>query len=190
MSIKKMMLLAGMAMAVVAFAAPAMAVANEMTDEGTPVAAGTEAQLSGTAKFTSIIFFVESGIECNVHATLTAETAETGQTEFEITTSSCKGFGFLNGCEVVADELTGNPWETHVSSSNTLTVTDVTIHSTQDSECAMENIFLQFGEVTATVDDPASISSVTLSGTGMANELSATASGELSVTPANTYEIN
>jgi hypothetical protein len=191
MSIKKMLLLASMALAAVAFAAPAGASAAEITHEGVPVGAGTEVDMSGTARFTSTII-VPSGIECDVHATLTADNSETGKTAFDVTEESCEGFGFLSGCEVESTELTNNPWVTHVASANTLSITNVVIHGVNDPECFLEEVTLDFPVITATVDDPEAISSVTISGTGKANELSSTASGSLSVVggDAGTYAIS
>jgi len=199
MSMKKIMLLASMALAAVAVMAPATASAQgfQIADAGVPVKTGTKVTLSGTAGFENTTLGV--GVRCTVHATLEAETSTVGHTQFTITTNTCVFTGaFTSGCTTVSDEPvyenagagTHEGWVTEAASANTLSITDVTINATNDGfPCVLGSVELAFEKITATVNNAAAISSVTLSGTGTNGGVSVCAFGTLNVTPAGTYQI-
>lgn len=196
MSIKKALLLASMALAAIAFAAPASAFGQgeivDVTNEKT-ITSGTEIDLAGEAEFTSL----GTGIFCDVEATVTADTATTGTTDFTINTPSCEGFGFLyQGCDVVGDVTS----EYHVDVETTdFTVTNAEIFSDlENCESGLTFTDLTFESVTITPDTygpHGGITTVELSGEGEAHAdpgtLGVEAHGTLHLAPgdADTWDI-
>jgi len=193
--LKKTMLLASMALAVAAFAVPAVASAEgTITHDGQPVPTNNvvELTLSGFMEFD--IPALDSGYGCDVEATveLVSGHPSTGTTSFDIVnTETCVGTGLLADCELVEDE-TNAPYHVAVSSED-FTVTKpggvIEINNLFDEGCIVPAAQLTFNEVTMTPDDPTSISTVTLSGEGVndAIELPFLVTGDLSVEPAGTY---
>lgn len=112
MSIKKTLLLAGMALAVVSalVASPAMAEEFELSNwtmEGKAESKERAVAFEGQVKFS----LLGGGIECKVHKTKTTnignKTSSTGTVHIKITRTTCKGSGFLfSGCEVESVEET------------------------------------------------------------------------------------
>lgn len=121
-NIKRVLLPAIVGLMGIAFMAPASAWGQgELihATTGETVAPGTEIDLTGQFEITSL----GTGIGCDVHATITANTATTGSIEFEITTPSCEGFGFLySGCDLVEDETA--EWHVDVETTD-LAITNV-----------------------------------------------------------------
>ncbi len=114
MSIKKILLLGSMALALAAFAAPTVASAAEIKDAGKQVhdetfeLTSTTTNVGGNHVFDKTKFeALGSGIECVVHATVTVDTATVHVTSFTITTSTCTSFGNpYSNCEVESDNPT------------------------------------------------------------------------------------
>lgn len=193
---KKILLLAGMALALVAFAAPAVAAAQDtLLDNGATVA-DKEAELSGEIGFSSL----GGGIDCTAHAKITINSLVVRVVSLNITTSTCKGTGGLSGCTVTTDSVTNLPWTVDVlTKPSRLTITNVTIHNTLSPTvgkvCSPKNLTVEFASVTATPDNAAAIKKVTIEGEGTATiegvAVEAEASGSLSVVGANsgTYQI-
>jgi hypothetical protein len=183
--IKKMMLLAGMALALVAVAAPASASANWLHG-GNPITTDQTVEFSGPARFFTALGGAEATI--HVHATLKAGTTTAVINKFEAT--NCKGTGGLAGttCTTTAKGL---PWTAHVTPSNQIEITDVELHNLywagphSGGPVATTTLI---GDITATPDDAEAISSVSLSSSNAtANGNPAVVEGTLGVSPAGTY---
>lgn len=196
MSIRKMVLLACAAVATVAFAVPAAASAVEWTKETSPLTQNENAEFTGTAGFETPGV---GGVECVVHVPVTLEPGSTGTVDdFEITTSTCEGFGIFADCELVDHELTGMPWIMHATvqedGTRDVDITNIVIHNEFDPECEIQNVTLTFGSVTATPDKADPISHITLSGTGEAHALGLTleakVTGTLEAKPAGVFGIS
>lgn len=185
MSIKKMLLLASMALAAIAFAAPATASA-EWTHEGEPIGDKANISLSGTVGFAGA---GGAAFECVVHSSVTLEPGTTGTVKsFQITTNTCKGTGPLENCVLANDTVIGLPWVVHTNGT-AMTITDVTItnHYVDNTPaCPVHTTVLHFASATATPDSTSAMSSVTVSGTATSG---AVAFGSFAVTPAGTYGI-
>jgi hypothetical protein len=185
MSIKKMALLASMALALVAFAAPATASALEWKHEGKKLAANASISFTGPVGFTSAF----GNVSCETaHGTGVIKPGTTGTiTAFDGT--NCKGSGLLTGC-TVDDTALGLPWVTHITGAKTFSITGVKIKNvfTDDPFCVVDETTLE-GSITATVDNAAAISSATLSGTLNSSLGTVNVNGTLQGTPAKTYGI-
>lgn len=159
---KKILLLASMALAAIAFAVPAGASASSLRYEGAPIEEHREVELTGQARFE----FLGTGIRCTVHTRLTTEDgthATTVVKTFEITTETCEGFGFqYSGCEVETDKVDGLPWTVAIDPTK-LTISSGTITGTL-SNCFTKRNDITGGTISATVDNTSAIHSVTLSG--------------------------
>jgi ABC-type amino acid transport substrate-binding protein len=181
---KKMMLLATMALAVTAAAAPASALAN-WNDGGVAITANKTIAFSGSATFTSSL----GGISCSEGtASATIEPGTTGKiTAFSADNANtkCTTSGLLASCKVKANGVTaeGLPWIIH-DIGTAITITGVKI--TTDLEgCSLGSVIIGPGTVTATPDNTAKVSKLVLSGT-LPSSLGAnvTVGGTLLATPA------
>ena len=196
MSIKKMLLVASMALAAVAFAAPGMASAAEWTHEGEPLAEEVTVQFEGTAKFEDQ---EGNGVECtDAYADVDLEPGSTGKvTSFGPTNvSNCHVLGSLGSvCSLEEVTSLALPWEVDVNAANfTITGVHIINHMSGGFFCEVaigsaKEITLS-GNVTATPDNTAAISSITLSGS-LSSSLggSVVVSGTMQGTPAGTYGI-
>ena len=126
MTFKKMLLVVGMALAAIAFAAPASASALEWTDSEEEFFGERTDFLSGQITFGN----PEAGqskFGCNTNLWLSAEgEGTTGTlTEFSPLTNTCKGEGAFASCILKGDSVT-NLWiaEVHIVGTNKLTVTN------------------------------------------------------------------
>lgn len=159
---KRIILFATAGIAALALAAPVTASASQITNEGAPIEEHTEVGLRGQVRWE----FLGTGIRCIVHATLTTEdgtSATTSISSFQITTETCEGFGFqFSGCNVESDTVDGLPWSIAIDESS-LTISTGTITETL-GHCFSERYDWTGATLTATVDNPASISSVSMSG--------------------------
>jgi hypothetical protein len=187
MSIKKMLLLASMALAAIAFAAPAAAQA-EWTHDHEPLSEPATIHFHGDARF--FVPFVGS-FGCEVHGTMEATPGDEAHvTQFTPYTNTCSGTGALTGCQLEKHSATV-PWDAHANTtSGDITVTNATLFNNYvPGSCLFgtETSHLEFDEVTLTPDNADTINSVELS--GVDNTLGAEASGTLDVTPAGTYGI-
>jgi hypothetical protein len=182
---KKMMLLAGMALALVAVAAPASASANWLHG-GNPIATDQTVSFSGPMRF----FTAQAGLEATIHmhATLKAGTTTAVINKFEAT--GCKGTGALLGTTCTKTAV-GLPWTAHVTPSNAIEITDVELHylywaGPHSGAPVATSVIV--GDITATPDDAEAISSVSLSSSNAtANGNPAVVEGTLGVSPAGTY---
>jgi hypothetical protein len=176
MKLKKMLLLATMALAVVAFAAPAAAHAeqhefNEATES-----------YEGPLKFTA------AGVgsyECQVTVSINAEGGTTAEVEaFTPTTSTCVGTGAFTGCKL-KEHTSSVPFTAHTTETNDLKITDepgnIVIHNVYEG-CLVPETTLEFAEVTATPNPTTGpIHSISISGTstsGVVASGTVTAEGE------------
>jgi hypothetical protein len=166
--LKKMMLLASLALAVVAFAAPASASAQGTLFDGTtPIPTGNHITLETTGVISFDVPELASSFGCNSHpkVTLVSGHPSTGTVEaFNITTSECAGTGLLEGC-VLANDTTNKP-AVDVSAT-VLTITNIEINNVFAEGCIVPGSKLTFPAVVATPDNTKSISSVKVSGNGV-----------------------
>jgi hypothetical protein len=198
--LKKMMLLAGMALALVAFAGTASASAAswvhwttiEGVEEHTTIEAFEE-DFTGFAQFAAEAA-PANNFGCVVHAHLVASTvngeAHGEITSFEVTTETCKGEGAFAACKLKADSSTV-PWTVDVNTSD-LTITGVGITNQYEGEkCPFTGSSLSFPEITATPDPEATrINCLTLEGKGLNGGIApVVASGELCAYNEGTYGI-
>jgi hypothetical protein len=196
MTLKKMLILASMALAVVAFVAPASASAARWVHWE----AGVETTVETiTEDFTGWAEFHPTGVAstnfgCEVHAHVTGSTtagvAHGKVTSFEITTSTCKGEGGFTGCELKSHTNTAaaNPWTVHVN-TNDFVITNVSIQN-EYKGCLVPPANLSFPEITAEPEPEATkINCLTISGAGLNISTAIEATGELCAYHEGTYGI-
>jgi len=185
MMIKRMTLLAGAALAVVAFAAPAASAA--WTHSGATLGENTNFELSGPMNFEVVGW---AGFHAGVIADVTLEPGKTATvTSFKDT--NCTGTGGLNGltCTWTAESL---PWIAHIEGGK-IKITNIKLtnhyYSPLDPSHTMSAATTVLtGNILATPNNAKTISSVTLAGEGtIANGNPALVNGTLGVTPAGTY---
>ena len=179
MRIKKMLLLASMALAAMAVAIPAAASAEPAlwTHEHKVLTSGTPSSpYEGFAKFEIPGVF---SFGCEITVRLQAEPGTTGTvTEFKVTTTTCKGTGAAAACELGGDHPENLPWTVHTTTHD-LEITDVTILNTYKAGCGLgAQTTLHFPKITAEIDNATTIHSVTLSGVATNT---AVASGTLTI---------
>ncbi len=184
MNIKKITMLASMALALGAFAIPASASAAEWTDEGATLEAAANVTFSGTAQFDT----GTAGVHCpTVVAKATLQPGSTGTiNSFEGV--GCKGIKGLNGASATTT-ATGLPWVIHANDNGTITITDVHIDNALTPSPPFPPSATIFGDVTATPNNPEEISSVALSGKVETTAGEADVSGSLNASPAGRYGI-
>jgi hypothetical protein len=154
---KKMMLLASLALAALAFAVPASASASgHFTDNHGPVTGSVTASFSGPATF--VVPNVAS-YECIVHATVTVETAGGTIKSFEPTKNTCVGGGALTNCELTSATATGELTPT----ATDIDIKNFTLLNTFASPCPIPVVHAT-GELTAIPDNTTTISELTVEG--------------------------
>jgi len=174
--LKRIMMLAMAVALVAAFALPAGASASLWKDHAQVLAQNAQLQLTGNAKFSGGL----GSVDCQTTSQLTA-TAGTGTgnvTQFEpdldeansTVTSKCKTGGFLVACQVHQVEATGLPWVVH-NETTRVEITSGDIHfGLTGGFCPAQNgtvttVNAAKGHtVTATPNQPKTVSSFTLSG--------------------------
>ena len=135
MTIKKMLLLASMALAAVAFAVPATASAKTdvWTADGETLGPGEEA----TAGFEGFLAFttpqpavpVHSTYGCQVTVAINAVGEAGGTVEaFNPTTGTCEGTGVFTGCKL-KEHTTNPPWNINVATTPGSVTGPITIHN-------------------------------------------------------------
>jgi hypothetical protein len=79
------------------------------------------------------------GMSCEVLGTIQAQSGSTGTVQkWEV--KNCSGaFGNLAGCQVSATQITGNPWQLHVETSD-IKVTSLRIRRTFKAGCAVSEL--------------------------------------------------
>jgi hypothetical protein len=148
MAFKKMLLVASMALAAIAFSVPASASALDWTHEGGPFSGTRSDGLTGKLSFGNPALG-QNKFGCIVHISLTANGGSTtgSITSFDHTTSTCTGEGSFAGCEVVDDQTTGLPEVVHTTATNSLTVTGpIIFHTVFDDNCPIVKSTLTVSE--------------------------------------------
>lgn len=154
MSVKKILLRTSMAIAVLAFAIPIAAAAEDYViydaKNKETITEHTEGKLFGTMEFETL----GTGIRCNVDVTLTTEdgSAETTVPIFNYTTQTCEFFGFLfEGCILLKTEIT-NTYEAEISEGSVIIIGGE-IHASEFENCTVKYVNLLFGELPIILDD-------------------------------------
>jgi hypothetical protein len=167
MTFKKMLLLASMALAAVAFSVPASASAQEWTHSGASFTGHKTDTLTGKISFGNPAPG-QNKFGCVAHAGLTVfGGTTTGEIEnFLPTTSTCTGEGIFSGCQLISDETTGLPHLVHTLNTDELTVEEanIVIHNTYDAACPVERTTLTVEDVTLDLNGTSNLTDVTVSG--------------------------
>jgi hypothetical protein len=181
--LKKMMLLAVAAAAIAAFAVPASASASGMFfDEGEAITEPIEEEFTGPISFLTGL----GGFSCQSHPVLELDTNGGTVLDLGITTSTCAGSGALAGCTLANDKL-DEPLPNVTPTAATIDIEGLVLTNTYGGTCPLSgtNSTLTFNTspLVATPNNPAAISTLTISGAGTVDTalgaLSATASGSL-----------
>jgi opacity protein-like surface antigen len=163
--LKKMMLLAVSAAALVAFAVPASASATEWQDAGEGFAGHRTIDLEGHAEFKTT---TGAGVTCKqAKFTLTmVGGGDSGSvTAFSVTnpTTECNGFGALAACVPEQPDAENLGWPVTANANGTITISGIQFKATYNN-CPASQI--AGGKITLTPNNPESIG--TLKGTGSA----------------------
>jgi hypothetical protein len=184
MNLKKMMLLASMALAAIAFAAPAAAQAVEFNN--------------ATESYEGKLKFAVAGVgsyECTVTAAVQSSGGSTGTVEtFQPSTApgDCVGTGVFTGC-TLENDTSSVPFSVHVLTAGDLEITDkpgnIIIHNVYGNCPFVPETTLEFESVTAT-PTPATgpIHEIHISGTDIT--VGAVASGSLVAEGEELLELN
>ncbi|MBK5218513.1 MAG: hypothetical protein JJE35_01820 [Thermoleophilia bacterium] len=186
---KKMMLLAGMALAVVAVAGPASASASWLNDHKA-IEADETVTASGPAAF-AIPGVAGASAKIHVNLEMTA-----GKTTGEITSFSateCLGTGGFTGLTCTT-EPRNLPWTVHITAENTIEITDVELHNEYylgaHIPANTKATTILVGDILATPDNAQTMSTLTLSNiNATANGNAVTVTGDQTLSPAGTYGI-
>lgn len=199
--IKKALLLAMAAVAVVAVSAP-MASAN-WTHNGTPLSVGQDPHLQLTGQLLTVSAFGQ--IKCEIDMTIVftggSTTGEVKQIEIDLTepgstpTKKCTTGGFFAPCLVKGFHATGLPWTVHSNGADVITITTGETHKTLESPqggpCSFaDQVTTKPGTITATIPagQTGGINEVTLSGQlETSTGAKSTVSGTLTANPSGTY---
>jgi hypothetical protein len=168
--LKKITLLAMAVGALVAFAAPASALAaTDWTHNGSVVSEPVDLTETFEGELRFFAGVSDSfGCQVTVKATVTGPTSAE-LTEFNPTTSSCSGTGKFAGCVLIADSNNA-PW-TVTNGATTLSVTktggNVTVFNEYEAGCSEATSHLEFTSVTVTptLNGSGVITKLTISGT-------------------------
>lgn len=191
MSIKKILLLASMAVAAIAFAAPASASAEwTFTDFRDNEHKHVETNQHFEQAFEGFLGFstVVGTYQCEVTVKVTTTGPNSAKVkEFNVTTPTCEGTGFFAGCELANDSnnLGETTWTINLTTSDGVMhvkrhAGDLTIFNEYKEGCFFETSHLEFGEVTLTptLDGEGTFSKLTLSGTDTSGNVTAFGSVE------------
>jgi hypothetical protein len=187
MNLKKLLLI-GMALVIAVFVAPASASASpEWADEGEPLGETAEVVANGGITISAFGIY----IHCSVNANLALEAGSgTGQvTQLSYVTESCINKSFLQGCQLVGDQVTGLPLTLHATESTDVEITNFVFDAQFNSGCPVPGLVATFKSVTATPDNAEGISELTLSGNGTVGSLAAEIHGNLVLAEPGTYGI-
>jgi len=167
--LKKMMLLAVAAAALVAFVVPASASADVWTDNHNTLEEGQTANQS----FEGVLKFFAgptTTFACNVTVEIEAEGPSGGRvTKFNPTTTECEGTGGFAGCELEADSSNiSEGWNINIASTPILVTAssgNITIHN-EYAGCAAPDTDLAFTSITVTPTQvEGTITKLSISGT-------------------------
>jgi hypothetical protein len=188
--VKKMMLLAMAAAAVAAFAVPATASASGMFyHEGESFEGAIKETFAGPIGFATGF----GGFDCNAYAEVDMETNGGTVTSLEIDTETCTGTGALAACTLVEDEVT--KLGTLTPTAADIDIQNVEITNTYGGMCPLTHSTITATAVTATPDNPAAISTLTLSGPVVVDpigggEIPAAATGLLAADEPETFGLS
>lgn len=157
----KRLLLAGVIVAVVGLAVPALALAAVWKDKGVTLTKFAEIKLTGGELFETT---AGNGMSCEVHATLTTEGGSTGKIT-KYTIDKCPaGFGTFAKCEVATAEAKGLPWTVTVKTSD-LTISNLRTKRTfKGAECKAGELDKTITSTLVTLNTPAAISEMEFTG--------------------------
>lgn len=165
MSFRKVVLLAGVALATVAFSFPASASATgTWTDEEEALKKNATIELVGTASVISETWSIECPLD--VEGTLIAGGGAGTINRFEFTTSGCKLTGTLKECEVADHETHTLPASLEATTNDIDITGAIQLTFFFDHKCAQGPTPIVIQSITALLDNPTTISSVSLSGQG------------------------
>ncbi len=188
---KKILMLASMALALVAVAAPASALAV-WTHENNPIEENATETITGKASFN--VPASGAGAEAELTAEVELEAGTTTGTVKSISAHGCVGTGTLLGTTCTST-FEGLPWTVHAISNDTLQITNIKIHNhyyALNKAHTPENVVATStltGNVLATTDTANKIGTLTLSGQGtIVNGVAlAEVSGDMTAHNFNTY---
>ena len=199
MSIKKLLVVAGMALVAVAMI-PTMASATgakDWTKNGVKITQDVTLDGTGSASFFSETF---GGISCEeAHASIILHASPTGMASPDLaapgngfvgTTEDCVGFGVFEGCEIEFTEIT--PSATIETLANrTATLTSIEIYTEfMPGSCFTNEIELTFPDMSGVLDNPNAASTIAIEGSGTVDfpelgiEAEALGEADLTITPA------
>jgi hypothetical protein len=148
MNLKKMLLLASMALAAMAFGAPAAQANIDWNKTGTIEGTGELSSLSETGLTTgpAEVHFVGNVVKGSTTAEITAFEITTGPNGIPTNVPGCHAEGHASGF----------PWVVHLETPDTMTITDVTFTNTYTApagqECVLPPAVPVDGDVTLTVE--------------------------------------
>jgi hypothetical protein len=147
-----------------ALALPALASAAVWKHKGVNLAKFVELSLPGGEVFETAISGEDSGMSCEVKATLTTEGGSTAKiTKYEL--KSCtKAFGKLSTCSVNTQEAKGLPWTVEVKTTD-LVIKNMRVRRTFKAGCTVSEYDKTFTAMTVTLNTPSAISEMEFSGT-------------------------
>lgn len=187
---KKILLLVAVVLAIAAAGAPASAFAN-WTHEGVEITEEVEGEMLGPAKWEVKGIGGGAQFELDKKWRLYLFPPTTGEYH-AVKVTNCISTGGFAGLRCTG-AANGLPWVFHWGLFSGFTVTGVSFSFTYYAATDVSHTKPLFhitvnGDVRAVPDNPIAMSSVSLEGEGMtANGNSATFSGELEITPAETY---
>ena len=173
MTIKKMLLLAGMALAALAFTVPATASAVDVwTVDGETLGPGEEATqaFEGFFGFTTPIPIVpvHTTFGCEITITINAVGQSGGTVEvFNKTTETCKGTGVFGGC-TVKSHSSNPPWAIDISTTPATVTGPITVHNVYDKaegNCPIATTHLVFNSLSVMpISSEGSVTELVISG--------------------------
>jgi len=168
MTIREMLLLTVVALAAVAFAAPASASANPLTwkDNGVVLKPKEHATLTFTGQFYIEYLASLNTFSCETNITLTAEGGHTGTiTKVEVKTDKCTATGKFANCTLEDDEIKNLPLVVHTTTTDfEITGAILRFKFVGGTGCAYSEANLIFKNITATPNKLDPIGSITLFG--------------------------
>jgi len=165
MGLKRMVLLGVGIAALFALWAPTYASAAEWLYEGNPIEEESDETLhkSGTVTWTTSL----GSMSCQDHYTLTVKSNGKAEvTQVNITTKTCAGTGFYEGCKMVSDQPTDLPWQTDNLTPQGFTITDFTIDPIYNCSEEETEVLIEIPEVNVVPDNSSAITSFELAGEG------------------------
>jgi hypothetical protein len=172
---KKMMMLAGVALAAIAFAVPASASA-EWTDDGASFSGSVTDVLTGKISFGNpAAGQTKFGCQAEADFDVFGGTTTGELTSFVPNTATCEGEGAFAECQLESDSTT-IPADTtlHLVGAEKITLTTplgepIVIHNVYKSPCPIEKTTLTVEDLTLTTNGRTDLTDVTIEGTGLSH---------------------